>query len=296
MTTDLAELHPNKEFHPESAAPNRWKLMPYWVGAGLAALAGTGYAAFTSAASGGNGDAAPSSQQWLTGTPAAPEPESEQIANAIFDEQPEADADEQPEPREGAAPGVALEPTAAQAEDPADEATEETDEPAADGAYYVQLASYRVKEDAEAHVAELASRKVQAKVVAYGGPSAGWWHAVRMGPFEERADAEAQRFTLEPHERRAAYVLPRSNGKFHVQVASFSEVEKAEQVAKRFRAEGHSTKVTRVRMSGAYWHCVRIGPFDTREEALGYKRLVRDIPGSQSTVIPFGPPQQTQGT
>jgi cell division protein FtsN len=81
-----------------------------------------------------------------------------------------------------------------------------------------------------------------------------------------------------------------------VQVASFAEVEEAEQIARRFSAEGHATKVTRVKMSGDYWHCVRIGPFDTREEAHGYKQLVRDIPGSQTTVIPFGPPEQAQGT
>ena len=274
--------------------------MPYLLAAGLAILAGTGYAVFSSAFPDARTTGVDNaSQDWLN-TPLAdaPEPESEQIANAIFEEEADAAAEHpaQRQPQAANVPSLSEQREALTGGTTPMEGAPAANlaEPAAPGAYYVQLASYRIQEDADAHVAELAGRKLQAKAVAYGGPSAGWWHAVRMGPFKERADAEAQRFTLEAHERRAAYVLPRANGKFHVQVASFAEVEQAEQVAKRFSAEGHATKVTRVRMSGKYWHCVRIGPFDTREEALGYKRLVRDIPGSQSTVIPFGPPEQAQ--
>jgi cell division septation protein DedD len=105
-----------------------------------------------------------------------------------------------------------------------------------------------------------------------------------------RADAEASRFKLGLSERRQSYVLPRSNGKYHVQVASFAKEEQAKDIARSFAAQGHSTKISRVRMAGQRWYCVRIGPFDTREEALEYQALVKDIPGGKSEVIPFPPP------
>lgn len=273
-----------------------------WLAAGVGALVASGIAAFTA----------------LHPAPAPPLPagesspiaqlataESTAAAQAAFGEDP-SESEEVPDSAQ-AEPGTLLPPTKAPPQhagalgvaaageelgaadsDPVDVAP--GIEPASVGAYYVQLASYHTKERADAQAAELKARGFKAQSAAYGGPEAGWWHAVRLGPFAERAEAEKQRFNLPIHERRSAYVLPRSNGKFHVQVASFAEKEEAEQVMKTFAAQGHSTKVTRVRMSGTYWYCVRIGPFDTREEAAAYKALVADIPGSESTVIPFAAP------
>ncbi len=172
--------------------------------------------------------------------------------------------------------------------DPGDEAAEY----ATDGSFYVQVASYREKATAERDAEELSRQGLPAHAFAYGGPSAGWWHAVRLGPFPTRAAAEASRFEMNRGERREAYVLPRSNGKYHVQVASFATAEKAEALAKRYAAEGHSTKISRVRMGSQRWYCVRIGPFDTREEAIGYQALVTDAPGAKSEVIPFPPAPQ----
>lgn len=269
----------------------------YWVAAGAGVLIATGMAAFTSFKPGSEPPSDFAHSASLSSISAAQaESESEPTEQAAFgDEDPNLGGDDETEVAERQA--GAPEPAAASAPAIPDSATvAHTGAPPADtlapgipGAFYVQLASYRTKETADEHAKALVTRGFSAQSIAYGGPAAGWWHAVRLGPFKDRVSAEKSRFDLEPSDRRTSYVLPRSNGKFHVQVASFAEREEAEQVAKTFSANGHSTKVTRVKMSGSYWHCVRIGPFDTREEALAYKTLVPDVPGSQSTVIPFPP-------
>lgn len=270
----------------------------YWVAAGAGVLIATGMAAFTSFK---HAPAPPSVAHSapLTSLSAGRSEESESTEHAAFgDEGPNLGAadDEGAEVSPAGGPVAVPAVPQEQAEQPDSAVNTQAGAPPADslapgipGAFYVQLASYRTKETADEHAKALVARGFSAQSIAYGGPAAGWWHAVRLGPFEDRASAEKSRFDLEPSDRRAAYVLPRSNGKFHVQVASFAEREEAEQVAKSFSANGHNTKVTRVKMSGSYWHCVRIGPFDTREEALAYKTLVPDVPGSQSTVIPFPP-------
>jgi len=284
------ELDDSKQDFP--AAKSGYSTV-YWVAAGAGVLIASGLAAFTSFK---QPQEPPAS---LAHVVPALSTDSESVAQAAFgDEEEEA---EPPASREPNKPAQAVPPTGVEqpgsAAEAATAAAEAGDPPAVDalasveaGSYYVQLASYRTKETADAHAKALAGRGFSAQSIAYGGPAAGWWHAVRLGPFDSRVAAEKSRFDLEAADRRAAYVLPRSNGKFHVQVASFSEREEAEQVAKSFSADGHATKVTRVKMSGSYWHCVRIGPFDTREEAVAYKALVPDVPGSQSTVIPFPPP------
>lgn len=310
MTTDLSHLYPQHDPPTETDLGDESKEFPsaksgystaYWVAAGAGVLIATGAAAFTSF------KGAPEPPQSLAHAIPALGTESEAVEQAIFgDEAPELEASDETEGTEAEAPASPSDPVSAAAP-AADEAAGDSDDtavaakaavpatvdelvPASAGAFYVQLASYRSKETAEAHAQTLAGRGFSAQSVAYGGPEAGWWHAVRLGPFSDRFAAEKSRFDLDLADRRAGYVLPRSNGKFHVQVASFAEREEAEQVAKSFSAQGHATKVTRVRMSGSYWHCVRIGPFDTREEAVAYKALVADVPGSQSTVIPFPPP------
>jgi cell division protein FtsN len=300
VTTDLSQLHPEKDFSTPRPARN-W----LWIWAGAAALLTSGFVAFRAIPS---LLSSPEDDRWLAAHVAEPSlNELARTSEAIFIEDSEqldveaAGPAPATEPALGAVDEVnELDEAAATAASPKQEATaaataapeEGSVQPASIGSYYVQLASYRTKAPADQHAAELAARGLPAQSAAYGGPEAGWWHAVRMGPFENRAAAEARRFELGIQDRQNAYVLPRSNGKFHVQVASFAEQEEAEQVAKRFTQEGHATKVTRVKMSGSYWHCVRIGPFDTREEAQEYRKLVKDVPGSESTVIPFGPPQK----
>ncbi|HEU5075570.1 MAG TPA: SPOR domain-containing protein [Polyangiaceae bacterium] len=321
MTTDLSQHYLHNDLHSQQKDPpfptakaegfptaKAGYTTAYWVAAGAGVLIATGVAAFTSF------NHAPEPPAGSAQTVPLLATESESVANAVFGDEAqelaesddtevsEAEASPSAAPRvspaglpraaepgleEAPSPGAPslAEPLAAGAPPAADALV-----PATAGAFYVQIASYRTKETADTHAQALASRGFSAQSVAYGGPAAGWWHAVRLGPFEDRAAAEKSRFDLEVADRRAAYVLPRSNGKFHVQVASFAEQEEAEQVAKSLSSNGHATKVTRVKMSGSYWHCVRIGPFDTREEAVAYKALVPDVPGSQSTVIPFPPP------
>jgi cell division protein FtsN len=154
------------------------------------------------------------------------------------------------------------------------------------GAYYVQVASFKDAADADASVKALTGRGLQA-TVSKSSDSA--WNKVRLGPYDDRAKAEAARFELGLNERQKAYVLPRSNGKFHVQVGSFATREQAEPVMNRLIAQGHATKISRIKMGDRRWHCVRVGPFDTYEEASGYQKLVGEAPGSKSRVIPFAP-------
>jgi cell division protein FtsN len=168
-----------------------------------------------------------------------------------------------------------------------DEAPNSVDEALKDGSYYVRVASYKDKDDAAGYAATLSARSLVAHASA--DPAGSSWHLVRLGPFQSRGEAEKARFKLKVHERLKAYVLPRSNGKYHVQVGSFNTPEKAEPVAKRFAALGHATKVSRVKMGDQRWHCVRIGPFDTAEEAASYQELVKSE--SESVVIPYGPPK-----
>ncbi len=161
-------------------------------------------------------------------------------------------------------------------------------EDASDEGFTVQVAAYQDLGDAEQYAANLTERGLRAHLAE--APDGSRWHSVRLGPFDSRAKAEGARFQLKVHERKAAFVEPRSNGKYHVQVGSFQTREKAEPVAARFSAAGHNTKITRVKMGEEYWHCVRIGPFDTEEEADTYRELIGDLPG-EAVVIPYGPPK-----
>jgi cell division protein FtsN len=159
---------------------------------------------------------------------------------------------------------------------------------ATDGGYYVQVASYKAEADAAEYAATLSARGLAAQSSA--DPSSSW-HWVRLGPFPTRGEAEKARFKLKLHERQKAYVTPRSNGKYHVQVGSFVTLAEAEGVAKRFTGLGHATKISRIKMGERRWHCVRIGPFDAAQEAADYQELVKGVAATESVVIPFGPPK-----
>lgn len=160
--------------------------------------------------------------------------------------------------------------------------------PADDGSFYVRVASYKAEEDAAKYAALLSARGLAA--TASPDPSGADWQVVRLGPYQSRGAAEAARFELKLQEREKAYVVPRSNGKYHVQVGSFATREQAEPVAESLRAEGHATKITRVKMGDRRWHCVRIGPFDTADEAAEYRKLVKGISEEDTAVIPYPPP------
>jgi len=165
------------------------------------------------------------------------------------------------------------------------------------GSFFVQVASFEVKENAEALARELTRLGFGAHSEAYGGPGAGWWHVVRIGPFQSRAEAEARRLKLPPASSTAAFVLPRPSGIYHLQVASLKSAAKAEQLAGRLRRRGHHVRVTEVPHRGrGAWHCVRVGPFDSRDEAEGYRILFEAREGIGGRVIPFAPEPPTKGT
>jgi cell division protein FtsN len=196
-----------------------------------------------------------------------------------------------PEPRPAAAvtppPRDQSEGVADDDEDVKSEAAAAT--PPTTGSFFVQVASYKAETDAEKYAAELSARGLNAQ--ASPDPTSSSWHQVRLGPFQSRGQAEKARFQLKIHEREKAYVNPRSNGKYHVQVGSFATVEEAESVASRFIRLGHVTKISRIKMGDRRWHCVRIGPFDTAQEAADYQELVKGVSNTESAVIPYGPPK-----
>lgn len=276
MTTDLSDLYRAQD----PSTPTVPKGLRPWLLIGLGACFIVGAFAWTYI---GRGDTGPP----LETTPA--------VTPVAVDETPEQLVDPRPEPalapdEAPSTEGVSLiqtstEPSASDL--PADDPTKADDEAPTDGKYYVQVAAYKNEADADAEAQALSEFGVEARTVPPF--NASLWHKVRLGPFDTRAQAETARFKLDVSRRRVAYVLPRSNGKFHVQVGSFATREKAEPVAKRLAALGHSTKISRIRMAGQRWHCVRVGPFDTYEEAAGYQKLLPEIPGSESRVIPFRP-------
>lgn len=283
MATNLPELHPTRELlEPHTGKVGRALLL---VGAfGIAT--GLGYAARTlvsprSPAPSPNGmqpalvvqkndDSARDTTTAPAAKPGSPEDTDELGDDLGGDEVEEATVAIGQKPEE--APAAAAVPS--------------------DGAFYVQVAAYKNDKDAADYAETLKARSLPVNAEAASNASAGSWHLVRLGPFKNRVDAEKARFQLKPQEREKAYVEPRSNGKYHVQVASFATMEEAEPLAKRLAARGHVTKISRIKMGDKRWYCVRIGPFDTAEEATGYQELVKDVPGTQPTVIPFGPPKQ----
>jgi cell division septation protein DedD len=178
-----------------------------------------------------------------------------------------------PSDRPAAAPAPSAKPAAA---------------PEPEGSFFVQVASFEVKENAEARARELSKQGFGAHSEAYGGPEAGWWHVVRVGPFRSRAEAEELRLKLPPQDSTRAFVLPRPSGIYHLQVASLKSAAKAEQLAGRLRRRGHHVRVTEAPHRGqSPWHCVRVGPFDSRDEAEGYRILFEAREGLGARVIPF---------
>jgi cell division septation protein DedD len=154
--------------------------------------------------------------------------------------------------------------------------------------FHIQVASLKVKETAERLAESLRRQGFRARSDPYGYSRSDWWHVVRIGPFSSRIAAEGRRLQLGPVQRATAVVLPRARGKHHVQVASLRSQEKAAELLDQLRQRGYSARITTVgRSGGERWHCVRIGPFDSRDEAAEYRALLEAREGTQSEIVPF---------
>ncbi len=157
-----------------------------------------------------------------------------------------------------------------------------------DGSYHILVASLRSQERAEALAARLVKQGHEAEHQAVGGPRHGWWHTVRTGPYETRIEAEIARLELDRQYRLDAFVVPRAKGPYHVQVSSLRLPKKADKLVKRLRRQGHVARRHDVRVSGkGIWHAIRIGPFDTRNEANAYRRHFKKHAGMSAVVVPF---------
>lgn len=159
-----------------------------------------------------------------------------------------------------------------------------------DPGYHILVASLRSKQRAELLAKRLQRKGHLARREAVGLRSSGWWHTIRIGPFESRVEAETYRLRFHSSETKGWEVRPRSNGRFHLQVASVRSREKAEELRERLVRRGHQArrKLLSSRGRGA-WHAVRIGPFDTRDEADAYRTAFEQREERPATVVPYEP-------
>jgi len=160
--------------------------------------------------------------------------------------------------------------------------------------YFIQVASLRLKETADDLAADLRKQGHPAQSVPYGQSGGKWWHVVRIGPFQTRVEAEARRLALDPVSRGSATVFPRARGHFHVQVASLRSRDRAVEVLNQLLQRGYVARVSAVQgADGGRWHCVRVGPLDSRSEAEQLRALLKSRDGVDGQVIPFGPPDES---
>ncbi len=82
-----------------------------------------------------------------------------------------------------------------------------TSPPGAEGGFQIQVASFKDKDDAERFVTELRKRGHAAYRQPAEVPGRGLWHRVRIGPFDNKYQAELYRKKLEAKERTAAFVV-----------------------------------------------------------------------------------------
>jgi len=76
-----------------------------------------------------------------------------------------------------------------------------------DGAFQIQVASFRSAEDADAFVTDLRKRGHKAYKQAAYVPDRGLWHRVRIGPFKTKYDAVLYKAQLERTEKIAGFVV-----------------------------------------------------------------------------------------
>jgi cell division septation protein DedD len=79
--------------------------------------------------------------------------------------------------------------------------------PGSDGAYSIQVASFKRQEDADSFVMELRRRGHSAFRLAANVPGRGIWHRVRIGSFTTKFQAELYKKKLEQTERTIALVI-----------------------------------------------------------------------------------------
>jgi cell division septation protein DedD len=155
--------------------------------------------------------------------------------------------------------------------------------------FFVQVASLRLMEAADQLSARLRTRGLSAEAVPYGASRGSYWYVVRIGPFATRVGAEVGRLDLDPVDRTSAEVIPRSRGPYHVQVIAAPSQAEAERVIEPLRRRGYRAQITAVAGPGpGRWHCVRLGPFDSRDEADAMRGVLEEREGLKSQVIPTG--------
>ena len=171
------------------------------------------------------------------------------------------------------------------AADDESEGSADTDEGAQDG-YWIQAASLRLKEKADRLAQKLSDKGYNAQSMAYGGPRAGWWHVVRIGPYVTRMEAEKARLAFVRAERMNTAVLPRAHGPYYVQIASLRSQGGANKEARRLQRLGHNAVVGTIKTkSRGTWFTLRVGPFDFESDAYGYQKLL-EADGVQGDITP----------
>ena len=164
--------------------------------------------------------------------------------------------------------------------------------------FWIQVASLRLKEKADRMAARLKNKGYDARSMAYGGPRAGWWHVVRLGPYVTRLEAEKAKLAFVRAERGTAAVVPRAHGPFNIQIASLRSEARAKTAAGRLNRLGHNARVGTLKTSKrGVWHTIRVGPFDFETDAWGYLKLLeKDGVKGEITPRPKNPPPAEEPT
>jgi len=171
-----------------------------------------------------------------------------------------------------------------------DEGADDTDSAApGEGQFWIQLASLPLREKAERLAASLRKRGHKARAMAYGGPQAGWWHVVRLGPFDSRMAAETARLDFAQTERMKSEVIPRARGPFQIQLASVRAEKDARSLAAKLSRQGHAATVRTIAGSRGTWYAVRVGPFDSEQDALAYQKLLEERSNVSGDILPRAP-------
>jgi cell division septation protein DedD len=176
--------------------------------------------------------------------------------------------------------------------DGVDDTVDDGSDDGADGNFWIQVASLPLKEKADRLAAQLRKKGHKAQTLAYGGPRAGWWHVVRLGPYPTRIDAESARLDFVRSEPMATVVMPRARGPYHIQIASLRSESGAKNLAARLARNGHSavTRSVTTRKSGT-WYTVRVGPFDSVIDAEAYQTLLEQHGNAKGEIVPRPKPE-----
>lgn len=179
-------------------------------------------------------------------------------------------------------------------DDTVDEGVDDGADDTAHGDFWIQVASLPLKEKADRLSAQLRKKGHKAETFAYGGPQAGWWHVVRIGPYPSRIDAESARLDFVRSEPMSTVVMPRARGPYHIQIASLRSESAAKKLAARLTRHGHAAVARAVAMGkSGTWYTVRVGPFDSVEDAEAYQKLLDQHGNTQGEIVPRPAPAAT---